>query len=149
LIKNEILESIDKCVLCWLATANDKGAPNVSPKEIFCFYNDHLLIANIASPGSAKNIGLNNKVTVSFIDILEQVGFQLKGIASVVKEGSEEFPILSKPLKEMTNGKYPFGSIFKIKIESHKEIKAPSYFFYPDASIEAKIQAAKKQYGLD
>ena len=44
-------------VLCWLATVDDHGMPNVSPKEIFCCHGEReLLIANIASPQSVRNI---------------------------------------------------------------------------------------------
>lgn len=35
MFSNELLESIDKSVLCWLATASGEGIPNVSPKEMF------------------------------------------------------------------------------------------------------------------
>ena len=50
----------DQFVLCWLATVSEKGVPNVSPKELFIFEREkQLLIANIASPQSVKNIRAN------------------------------------------------------------------------------------------
>jgi predicted pyridoxine 5'-phosphate oxidase superfamily flavin-nucleotide-binding protein len=45
----------ERSVLCWLATADESGQPNVSPKEVFAVADDkHIVVANIASPGSAK-----------------------------------------------------------------------------------------------
>lgn len=61
---------IEKSILCWLATADSEGMPNVSPKEIFTHHNeDYVLIANICSPGTVANIKFNPKVCLSFIDI--------------------------------------------------------------------------------
>ena len=52
-----IKESIDRSVLCWLATVSIDGMPNVSPKEIFNHYKeDKVIVANIASPQTVKNI---------------------------------------------------------------------------------------------
>ncbi len=135
-------------MLCWLATTDVKNQPNVSPKEIFCWFNESLLIANIASPGSAKNILSNPKVAISFIDILSQKGYQLKGTATLIREQDPAFSELSKPLLILTSGKYPFNSLFRIEITKHKRILAPSYIFYPEIEEAQKIQGAKKQYGL-
>ena len=70
----ETLVSARKSVLCWLATADAQGQPNVSPKEIFAIYDSaNMLIANIASPTSVRNIESNPRVCVSFIDIFAVV----------------------------------------------------------------------------
>ena len=54
---NDFKKWADKSVLCWLSTASAEGIPNVSPKELFVFdENNMLLIANIASPQSIRNI---------------------------------------------------------------------------------------------
>ena len=53
------------CVLCWLATVDALGQPNVSPKEVFAVIDEeHLVIAHIASPTSVKNVLQNPKVCV-------------------------------------------------------------------------------------
>ncbi len=148
MINSDILDSIDESVLCWLATVSMDGVPNVSPKEIFCWFHDHFLIANIASPGSVKNIEQNKNVSVSFIDILIQKGFQLKGTAEIIKDTDITFDEFSKPLIHLAGDLYPFKSLIKIKINKTKTIVAPSYTFYPDIPTEQKIRDAKKQYGL-
>jgi len=141
---------LDQSVLCWLATASATGQPNVSPKEIFCTYGeDHLLIANIASPGSERNIRENPAVCVSFIDILVQKGGQVKGVAEVVMETEEDFAELAPGLMRLTGGKFPFRSIFKIRIESVKPIIAPRYRLFPETTETEQIASARLTYGLE
>ena len=151
MLNNEIKKSIDQSVLCWLATVSKDGMPNVSPKEIFTNFGDNrIIIANIASPNTVKNIRTNSQVCVSFIDILLQKGFQIKGKASIVQKGDEDFSAMEAKLLEMTKGKFPFPSITKIDIESTKPILAPSYVFYPESTNETQqIESAKKAYGLE
>jgi len=149
MITTEIQKLIDESVLCWLATVDEAEQPNVSPKEIFCsFENQFLLIANIASPQSAKNIVRNNKVAVSFVNILSQRGFQLKGNAELIDKNTKDYSVLVPKLEKMTLGKYPISNIFKINILSVKKIIAPSYMFYPEITEEEKIESAKDQYNL-
>ncbi|TXG37345.1 pyridoxamine 5'-phosphate oxidase family protein [Seonamhaeicola maritimus] len=148
LTKN-IKKYIDQSVLCWLATASLDNIPNVSPKEIFTVYDDKtIIIANVASPQTAKNIKDNPKICLSFIDVLVQKGYQLKGKTKVVPKSDAEFESLEKPLLEITEGKFPFASIFKITVESAKPIIAPRYILYPETTEEAQIESAKKSYGF-
>ena len=148
-LTKEIKDSIDKSVLCWLATASVDNWPSVSPKEIFtCFGTDQLIIANIASPQSVRNVRENELVCVSFIDILVQKGYQLKGKARVIEKTDLEFLEMEKPLLEMTGGNFPFNSIIVISIESAKPIIAPRYMLYPETTQEEQIESARKSYGL-
>jgi predicted pyridoxine 5'-phosphate oxidase superfamily flavin-nucleotide-binding protein len=78
----EIIQSINESVLCWLATAPAAGVPNCSPKEAFTFRGEsELVIANIASPESVRNIQANPNVCVSFVNVFKQKGFKLSGTA--------------------------------------------------------------------
>ena len=146
----EIKNAIEKSVLCWLATSSHDNIPNVSPKEIFCHHEDEfLLIANIASPNSVKNIKSNPNICVSVLDILVQKGYQLKGTAEIVTQGESEFNSLHEILYKIAGDRFPFSSITKIKLESAKPILAPSYLLYPNETTEAgQIENAKKAYKL-
>lgn len=147
MMNERILKMIDASVLCWLATSSSDNFPNVSPKEVFCAVADnHIIIANIASPGSIKNIKENNKVCISFIDILVQKGFQLKGYAEIIDSKDTEYESLKKPLEKITGGRFPFSSITKVTVESSKEILAPSYILFPETTEESQIENAKRYY---
>ncbi len=145
----EIKEYINKSVLCWLATVSSENIPNVSPKEIFNYYGtDKIIIANIASPQTVRNIKLNENVCISFIDILVQKGFQVKGKAKIIEKTDSEFLEMEKVLTKMTNGKFPFATITKITIEQVKPIIAPKYMLYPETTEKEQIESAKKAYGI-
>jgi predicted pyridoxine 5'-phosphate oxidase superfamily flavin-nucleotide-binding protein len=148
-LTKEIKESIDKSVLCWLATVSAENMPNVSPKEIFNYFGtDKVIIANIASPQTVCNIKSNENVCISFIDILLQKGFQIKGKAEIIDETDTEFLAMEKILSKMTEGKFPFKSITKITIAQVKRIIAPKYILYPETTEIEQIENAKKVYGI-
>ncbi|GAB5409439.1 MAG: pyridoxamine 5'-phosphate oxidase family protein [Balneolaceae bacterium] len=145
----EIRDSVHQSILCWLATSTLDNIPNVSPKEVFCTYQDSIiLVANIASPQTVKNINANPHVCISFIDVFVQKGFQLKGSAEIIKHSDSDFDELSKPLLNITQGNYPFSSLTKIVVTSSKPIIAPSYKLFPEISEEDRIQSALKNYGV-
>ena len=148
-LTTEIKKYIDQSVLCWLATVSEDGVPNVSPKEIFNYYeSDKIIVANIASPQTVHNIQQNASVCVSFIDILVQKGFQIKGKAEIIKKSDSEFSSMESVLTKMTEGKFPFSTITQITIEETKPIVAPSYLFFPETTELELVESARKQYGF-
>jgi len=149
MLTSEIKKYIDKSVLCWLATSSSDNVPNVSPKEIFNYYGENaILIANIASTQSLKNIKQNKNVCVSFIDVLVQKGFQVKGTAEIIMSSDVDFKAMEKILKNMTEGKFPFSSIIKIAVAYTKPIIAPRYLYYPETTEEEQVKSARKSYGF-
>jgi len=149
MLNSEIKKYIDQSVLCWIATSSSDNVPNVSPKEIFNYYGDNaIIIANIASPQSMKNIKHNKNVCVSFIDVLVQKGFQLKGAAEIIIKSDGDFKAMKNVLLKMTEGKFPFSSIIKITVEYTKPIIAPKYPFYPETTEEEQAKSAYISYGF-
>ncbi len=148
-LTTEIKKYIDKSVLCWLATVSAENIPNVSPKEIFNYYGaNKIIIANIASPQTVKNIKENESVCISFIDILVQKGFQIKGKAKIRNKTHSRFEEMEKVLIKMTGGNFPFSTITEIIIEHVKPIIAPKYVLYPETTEKEQIENAKKAYSL-
>lgn len=146
----EIKKAINDSVLCWLATSSADNIPNVSPKEIFTYFGDSLiLVANIASPQTVRNIKENEQVCISFIDVFVQKGFQVKGSASIIKKTDSEFQELSRPLLEITKGEYPFSSLTMIKVGSVKPVIAPSYKLFPEKPDEQRLKQTYQNYGVE
>lgn len=149
ILNDYIIKSIEKSVLCWLATVSVDGVPNVSPKEIFTnFGEDQIIIANIASPNSVRNIRKHPKVCLSFIDILVQKGYQLKGNARIVDKSDAHYVEMEEVLLKITGGNFPFATITAVKIESAKPILAPRYLLYPETTEADQIARARKDYGF-
>ena len=143
-------QTLGGCVLCWLATADAEGQPNVSPKEVFAVGDEqHLVIAHIASPTSVKNVLQNPKVCVSLIDIFVQKGWKLLGHAQYVHSSDAVFHAYAKHLIAMAGHKFKIQGLFMVAVDQAHPIIAPSYRFYPDSTTEqAQIEAAMKTYGV-
>jgi predicted pyridoxine 5'-phosphate oxidase superfamily flavin-nucleotide-binding protein len=139
-----------RSVLCWLATVDDAGQPNVSPKEIFAIFgSDHLVIANIASPTSVRNIGLNPSVCVSFVDIFAQKGFKVIGTARNVRAEDKGFSLWAAPLLAMAGPRFPVRSVLVIGVTRVEPILAPSYRLYPAETTEqSQVASAMRVYGV-
>jgi predicted pyridoxine 5'-phosphate oxidase superfamily flavin-nucleotide-binding protein len=150
MLRPEILASARKSVLCWLATADAQGQPNVSPKEIFTFYDaEYLLIANIASPKSVRNIAANPRVCVSFVDVFAQKGFKVSGVAQNIVKQDADYEKWAAPLNAMAGPRFPIRSVILIQVTACEPILAPSYQFYPDQTTEhAQTTSAMRAYGV-
>ncbi|WP_296491473.1 pyridoxamine 5'-phosphate oxidase family protein [Rhodoferax sp.] len=150
MLSPQVKESATRSVLCWLATVDESGQPNVSPKEIFAVFDgEHLVIANIASPASARNIEGNSRVCVSFVDALVQKGFKVTGLARNVKKHEPDFSVWSPPLAKMAGPRFPIHSVFVVQATAIEPIVAPNYRLHPDeTSEESQIASAMKTYGV-
>ncbi len=146
----DVRDAADRSVLCWLATADTAGQPNVTPKELFAFADDeHLVIANIASPGSAANVSVNPKVCVSFVDVFAQKGFKVVGVATDVAPSDPAFARWVAPLREAAGERFPIRSVFVVRATAVEAIVAPSYWLFPDETTEASQErAALRAYGV-
>jgi hypothetical protein len=150
MLSPQVKESATRCVLCWLATVDESGQPNVSPKEIFAVCDsEHLVIANIASPASARNIGTNARVCVSFVDVFVQKGFKVTGLARNVQKHDTDFSVWSPSLAKMAGPNFHIHSVFVVRATAVEPILAPSYRLHPtETSEESQIASAMQAYGV-
>ncbi|MCF1467440.1 pyridoxamine 5'-phosphate oxidase family protein [Agrobacterium vitis] len=136
-------------VLCWLATVDSSNRPNVSPKEIFAeIGSGHLVIADIASGRSVRNIRANPAVCVSLIDVFIQRGRKVEGIAEIIAPDHPHFTALAAPLLAKTDGAFPIRHVISVSVERTSPILAPSYVFYPDRGEAAMRADAYRTYGV-
>jgi predicted pyridoxine 5'-phosphate oxidase superfamily flavin-nucleotide-binding protein len=149
-LDTDVIRLMDESVLCWLATSSAIGQPSVSPKEIFApFKNNSIIIANIASPGSARNIRENPRACVSFVNVFTQKGYQVFGQAILLRDGDEDYPPVRDALFALSGEAFPFQSAFRVMIEQVKEIIAPRYRLYPETTEQDQIRSAMKTYGIE
>ncbi|MGK6351828.1 pyridoxamine 5'-phosphate oxidase family protein [Parapedobacter sp. DT-150] len=149
MITQGVKDYIDKSVLCWLATVDEDHAPNVSPKEIFAYFDEKtLLIANIASPGSIQNIRGNPKICVSFVDVFVQKGYKVKGTARIVDNSDPLFPGKLKFLTDLFTDAFPIKELIEITVTIVEPIRAPSYLFFPDTTESKQIESALETYNV-
>ena len=143
-----VREAARRSVLCWLATVDAEGQPNVSPKEVWAIADEqHVVVAHIASPTSARNIAQHSQVCLSFVDVFVQKGFKLVGRAREVRAADPEFSAWAAPLLAMVGQRFTIHSVLVIQVQSVAAIVAPSYRFYPDDTTEAsQVASAMRTY---
>jgi general stress protein 26 len=143
----QVIHWLQRSVLCWLATVDAQGQPNVSPKEVFApVGSDHLVLAHIASPCSVRNIAQQPRVCVSFIDVFAQKGFKLQGVADVLRPDDPEFEPWSAPLKPLVGTRFPLHGVIRVRLTDSQPIVAPSYTLYPDTTEQVQVEAAQRTY---
>ncbi len=150
LLNEPIRDAARRSVLCWLATVDADGQPNVSPKEVWSIADDqHVVVAHIASPVTARNIRQQPQVCLSFVDVWVQKGFKLLGTAQEVHADDPAFAAWAAPLLARVGQRFVIHSVLVIRVTSVAAIVAPSYRFFPDETSEAsQIEAAMHTYGV-
>jgi uncharacterized protein len=75
--------------LGFVATVSPDGTPNLSPKGTTAVWDDdHLVFANIRSPGTLANLRQNASVEVNVVDPFVRRGYRFKGTASILESGA-------------------------------------------------------------
>jgi uncharacterized protein len=150
MMNDAVRENARRSVLCWLATVDANGQPNVSPKEVWAIVDEqHVVVAHIASPISARNIAYHPQVCLSFVDVFVQKGFKLVGTAREVRADNAEFATWAKPLLAMVGERFTIHSVLVVHVKSVAAILAPSYRFYPDDTTEAsQVASGMRTYNV-
>src|SRR4051795_10399626 len=70
--------------LGFVATVCPDGTPNLSPKGTIAVWDDdHVVFADIRSPGTVENLRANPSVEINVVDQLSRTGYRLKGTGEV------------------------------------------------------------------
>ena len=74
--------------LGFMATVCPDGTPNLSPKGTTAVWDDdHLVFADLRSPGTVRNLKTNPSIEINVVDPLVRKGYRFKGTATVHTEG--------------------------------------------------------------
>jgi uncharacterized protein len=115
--------------LGFVATVTPDGRPNLSPKGTTTVWDDeHLVFADIASPGTVANLAVNPHVEVNVVDPIVRKGYRFKGTATVHTDG-HSYERGMEVLRELgsTIGRDRVRSIVVIEVTSAAPIFSPAY----------------------
>jgi len=86
-LTTEAKRVVDEQRLAFVATVCPDGTPNVSPKGTIAVWDDdHLVFADIRSPGTIANIRRTPAVELNVVDPFTRKGFRFKGTAEIVQD---------------------------------------------------------------
>src|SRR5215813_11714951 len=126
--------------LGFVATVNADGTPNLSPKGTMQALDDeHIVFADIRSPGTMANIARNPAMEINFVDPFNRKGYRFKGTARVVAKGTPEFATLLARYPASMLGKL-YRAFVVLKVTKAAPLVSPAY----DAG--ATEPALRKQY---
>jgi len=115
--------------LGFVATVRPDGAPNLSPKGTIAVWDDdHLVFADLRSPGTIENLGWNPRVEVNVVDQLSRKGYRLEGSAVVHTEGAEfDRGIEFYERRGLASARERIRSIVVIAVERAAPVTSPAY----------------------
>jgi predicted pyridoxine 5'-phosphate oxidase superfamily flavin-nucleotide-binding protein len=112
--------------LGFVATVCPDGTPNLSPKGSTAVWDDdHLIFANIRSPGTLANLRYNASVEVNVVDPFVRKGYRFKGVASILDSG----PLYDRLLAfyRERGSQHTIREIVLIQVEIAQPIDSPAY----------------------
>ena len=83
-ILSDDMQRVADAELGFIATVCPDGTPNLSPKGTTAVWDgDHLVFADIHSPGTVENLRANPGIEINVVNQLTRKGYRFKGTASV------------------------------------------------------------------
>jgi predicted pyridoxine 5'-phosphate oxidase superfamily flavin-nucleotide-binding protein len=87
-ILTEDMRRVVEAELGFVATVCPDGTPNLSPKGTTAVWDDdHLVFADLRSPGTIANLRSNASIEINVVDQLVRKGYRFKGTAAVYTDG--------------------------------------------------------------
>jgi uncharacterized protein len=126
ILTNEIKEFVKRQKLGFIATVCPDGTPNLSPKGTTTVWDDdHLIFADIYSPGTINNLLINPSIEINIVDALIRKGYRFKGVATVLSKGSLFDDIVA--FYKSGGATYQVKNIVLVKIERILPLISPVY----------------------
>ena len=112
--------------LGFVATVCPDGTPNLSPKGLTLVWDDdHLVFADVRSPGTLANLKRNPAVEINVVDPIGRKGYRFKGTATVLEEGPrlEEAMAFFRDAGAIS----PIRSAVLVRVERALPLTSPAY----------------------
>lgn len=142
ILTNDMQRVVNEQRLGFVATVCPDGTPNLSPKGTTTVWDDdHLVFADIHSPGTVANLRQNPAIEINVVDPEVRKGYRFKGTGTVLTEGEifESFVAFYRA----RGTQYPIKSIVLVKVERAIAVISPAY---DSGANEAEIRAKWQNY---
>ena len=127
LISADMKRVIEEQRLGFVATVCPDGTPNLSPKGTTAVWDaDHLVFANIRSPGTLANLRQNANAEVNVVDPFVRKGYRFKGVASVLESGALYDQAIAF-YKERGSRVSAIREVVMVRVQSAQPIDSPAY----------------------
>lgn len=128
MLTDEMKSIIGTYPLGFVASVNEDGTPNLSPKGTFVVLNDtQLVFGHIRSPGTMANIARRPVIEVNFLDVLARKAVRLRGRAYMFSRSAPEFAQLFAALTGWKGYTELMKAVVRVDIDTVSLILSPAY----------------------
>jgi predicted pyridoxine 5'-phosphate oxidase superfamily flavin-nucleotide-binding protein len=132
--------------LGYTATVCPDGTPNLSPKgTIHAWDDDHLVFADIRSPGTLRNLRENPAIEINVVDPFARRGYRFKGTATVHRPDSPRYAELEAFFRERGTS-LPIRAIVLVRVTRALPVTSPAY---DGGANEGELRARWSAYYAD
>ena len=143
LLTSDMKRVVDEQRLGFVATVCPDGTPNLSPKGTTAVWDDdHLVFANIRSPGTIANLRQNASVEVNVVDPFVRKGYRVKGVASVLESGALYEKVIAF-YKERGSRVSAIREVVMIRVDRAQPIDSPAY---DGGATEGEVRSRWERY---
>ena len=128
-LSDDMKRVVERQRLGFIATVCPDGTPNLSPKgTLSVLDDDHLVFADLRSPGTVANLRTNPSVEVNVVDPFVRKGYRFKGRADVVEAGAEFDRLLAFfSRRGMSDAPRRVRSIVVVRVDHARPLVSPGY----------------------
>jgi predicted pyridoxine 5'-phosphate oxidase superfamily flavin-nucleotide-binding protein len=132
ILTDEMRRVVAEQRLGFVATVCPDGTPNLSPKGTTRVWDaDHLMFANICSPGTVANLRRNPAIEINVVDTALRKGYRFKGTATIVTEG----PLYEQMMQTYRQGEHALepelyrrvDGMVLVRVERAAALTSPAY----------------------
>lgn len=136
-------------ILCFAATTNEDGSPNLSPKSSLRVHDDsHLMFANMASPGTVANLRRDPRIEINCVDIFARRGYRFVGRATVHSGDDPLYQTLKTDVAAEHGEAIPVFDAVLINVEEVHPVISPAYTFIDGVTEDVLRNAYLGKYGV-
>jgi len=149
ILDKDMRKIISETMLCFAATVNEDGSPNLSPKSTLKVFDDnHLIFANIASPVTILNLKRDPRIEINCVDTFARRGYRFKGKGIVYSTGTRIYDDLLLQIKKELGKSIPVIDAILIKVLQVRPVLSPAYKFIEGATEDTLREAYMEKYNV-
>lgn len=147
-LTSDMHDIIQRAMLSFVATVNEDGTPNLSPKASLYAMDDALFFADIASPRTIENLRRNPAISINVVDIFSRRGYRFSGSAGLLSETDPDRKHVAQWVWRTNGPDYPVHHVVRIDVREASPLLSPAYRFGAGASEDALREVYRAKYGV-
>jgi len=147
-ITDDMVAIIRRAILSFVATVNEDGSPNLSPKASLMARSGKLFFADINSPRTIKNLRHNPAIAINVVDVFSRRGYRFNGTGAVLGPGDPDFDFVADWVWEINGRDYPVDSVVRTTVVEALPLYSPAYKFGSGTTEQGLRDAFIPKYGV-